>query len=167
MSTSIYAHHIVYKITNLITNKIYVGLHSTDDLDDGYMGSGVNIKQSISKYGKENFTKEIVEVFPDREQAKELERNIVTEEFITRQDTYNASLGGGGGLLRELNGMYGKTASKETRQKISENAFRFTSEEHPKSISVVINGTKYPSMRDASNKLGISRYNVKKIMEVF
>jgi len=154
------------------------------------MGSGVNIKQSISKYGKENFTKEIVEVFPDREQAKELERNIVTEEFITRQDTYNASLGGGGGLLRELNGMYGKTASKETRQKISEslktthpwrgkshteetrqkiseNAFRFTSEEHPKSISVVINGTKYPSMRDASNKLGISRYNVKKIMEVF
>ena len=56
----------IYKITNKINGKIYIGKHSTDNLNDGYIGSGVVLKQAIKKYGVENFTKEIIE-FCDKE----------------------------------------------------------------------------------------------------
>ena len=46
--------HTVYQATNLINNKIYVGAHSTDELDDNYYGSGTNIARAIEKYGSRN-----------------------------------------------------------------------------------------------------------------
>ena len=49
--------YTVYKITNLINNKIYVGVHITKNLNDSYMGSGVNIKRAIKKYGNKDSSK--------------------------------------------------------------------------------------------------------------
>jgi hypothetical protein len=43
--------HIIYKITNMVNGKYYVGRHSTTDINDGYMGSGIWIKNAIRKYG--------------------------------------------------------------------------------------------------------------------
>ena len=48
----------IYKITNLINGKIYIGQDSNDRLD--YFGSGLLIKRAIKKYGKENFNKQII-----------------------------------------------------------------------------------------------------------
>ena len=50
----------IYKITNLITNKSYVGQHKSSDSWDNYMGSGKYLKSSMKKYGRRNFKKEVL-----------------------------------------------------------------------------------------------------------
>lgn len=90
--------YLIYKITNKINNKIYVGSHRTKNKDDGYMGSGKYLNYAISKYGIENFTKEILFEFdnPDEMYAKEAE--IVNDEFLAEENTYNLKRGGFGGF---------------------------------------------------------------------
>ena len=86
--------HYFYKITNLINNHFYYGIHSTDNLDDGYMGSGTRLKRAYKKYGIENFQKEIIKFFKSREELAEYELEIVNEELIADPNCYNISKGG-------------------------------------------------------------------------
>ncbi len=87
-------HYIVYKITNKINGKIYVGQHQTKNLNDGYMGSSAVLKAAIKKYGLENFTKEIIRECSSHEEMNDLEAEIVNHDFVARKDTYNLSVGG-------------------------------------------------------------------------
>lgn len=105
-------YHIVYKTTNIVNNKIYVGIHSTNRLEDGYIGSGWVLKDAIKKYGKDKFFREVLYLFHTREAALAMEAEIVDQEFIDRTDTYNLVLGGlaGAGAVGEANHMYGKVA---------------------------------------------------------
>jgi len=88
--------HYLYKIENKLNKKIYIGIHSTENIDDGYMGSIALVSQAIEKYGKNNFSKTILEYCDSREKLVELEKKIVNKEFVARRDTYNLSVGRGG-----------------------------------------------------------------------
>jgi hypothetical protein len=86
----------IYKITNLINNKIYIGKDTTSD--PNYFGSGLLINRAIQKYGKENFIKEIIDETKDYEELSEkeiywIERYNATDKKIG----YNISKGGNGG----------------------------------------------------------------------
>jgi len=87
--------YTVYKTTNLINNKIYVGAHKTTNPDDSYLGSGVYLKRCIKKYGKENFKKEVLFIFETEKEALIKESEIVDENFVKSKETYNLKLGGG------------------------------------------------------------------------
>lgn len=103
--------YIVYLTTNLVNNKIYVGVHKTENPDvfDGYIGNSINIFESnselkhpkipfhkaVKKYGYSSFRRQTLAVFSSEEEALDLEALIVNQEFIEREDTYNITLGGG------------------------------------------------------------------------
>ena len=90
-----YKHYIIYQITNLVNGMIYIGQHSTNDLDDGYMGSGVYLKEDQNKYGLDKFKKEILFECSSREELSNKEAELVDDDFVNRPDTYNLVKGGG------------------------------------------------------------------------
>lgn len=89
-------HHLVYQITNRINNKIYIGIHSTENIDDEYLGSGTQIRRAVEKYGIENFKKEILFDFDNPEEMILKESELVDRKFIARKDVYNIKTGGVG-----------------------------------------------------------------------
>ncbi|YP_010843951.1 SegH [Salmonella phage KM16] len=94
-------YYIVYKITNIINSKEYIGAHSTDNINDGYMGSGKLIQAALLKYGRKNFYKEILHVFDNERQMYNKEAELVTEEYCSKENTYNIKPGGKGGTAYE------------------------------------------------------------------
>ena len=89
--------YTIYKITHVSSGKTYIGKHQTDNLDDGYMGSGKHLKRAISKHGLDAFEKIILHVFDNENDMNAKEAELVTEEFCSRDDTYNLCPGGKGG----------------------------------------------------------------------
>jgi hypothetical protein len=87
-------YYIIYETTNLINGKKYRGAHITELLDDGYFGSGVQIKLAIEKYGKSNFSRDILYFAFDFDAMWQAERLLVDEVWVSRDDTYNLALGG-------------------------------------------------------------------------
>ena len=115
--------YIVYKTTNKVNSKFYIGIHKTVDLNDEYLGSGKYLNYAIEKYGLENFNKEILYVFDNQEEMFAKEAEIVTEDFINENNTYNLKKGGFGGFdyinRNKIGGFVGKKHSTESREKIS------------------------------------------------
>lgn len=89
--------HYLYKTTCIITGRWYIGMHSTSNMNDGYMGSGKILRYSIRKYGKENHIVEILEFFDTRELLIEAEINVITSDIIIDDNCMNLAEGGGGG----------------------------------------------------------------------
>lgn len=124
--------YTVYKITNLVNNKIYIGVHKTSNLEDNYMGSGLLIRKAIEKYGIENFKKEYISIFDNAEAMFNMESELVNEDFVKDVNAYNIKLGGEGGFdyinknalnkNHVFNGQEfkGKKHTEETKKKIGE-----------------------------------------------
>ena len=114
-------YHYFYRIVNLIDEKFYYGIHSTNELNDNYMGSGRRLREAMRMYGKENFKKEIIKFFDTREQASEYEALIVTESLVRDNECYNVKCGGDYGLTvgtvlaKDKNGKFLRVTTNDER----------------------------------------------------
>lgn len=100
--------HIVYLTINIKNRKIYVGVHSTKDdlVFDNYLGCGVfankannfpntPFEKAVKKYGPKSFERITLFRCNTKQEALDIEKIIVNEEFLKRKDVYNIALGGG------------------------------------------------------------------------
>lgn len=90
--------YIIYKTTNTLNGKYYIGYHATNDLGDGYLGSGIALTRAVRKYGRQNFRREILYVFETEHEARKREREVITEDVISDPNSYNLAEGGYGGI---------------------------------------------------------------------
>lgn len=113
---------IVYKTTNTVNGKIYIGAHSTYNLNDGYKGSGIYLKKAFKKYGRENFETEVICKCTNPETMFKIEAVLVNQliKRFGQKGHYNRAFGGRGAVVGEGNSFYGRTHSEETRKRISE-----------------------------------------------
>jgi group I intron endonuclease len=117
--------HFIYLTTNLINGKKYVGDHSTDNLDDKYLGSGIILKKAIKKHGKENFERKILELFETKEEAFNAQEKYINEYNTLIPYGYNIDKSGGTRPsdkyinIKISIGNKGKIVSADTRKKLS------------------------------------------------
>lgn len=144
----------IYKITNLVNGKIYIGAHKTKNLDDKYMGGGTQLKRAQKKYGIENFKREFLEFLPDEKSMYAREAEVVTEEFIKLKTNYNEIPGGHGGW-NHLNGPNSNSPyhTKEHMQRMQERRLTLYKNEPSKlfqtgrNISKALKGRKFPGRK--------------------
>lgn len=118
----------VYCTENLVNGKKYIGQHRTDNLDDGYIGSGKIMRQAIKTYGKENFKKTILAFAESDAELNEIEARYIDQMSAVESPMYYNIMPGGLGhpgshmseetkaKLRESH--TGKKITEETRQKL-------------------------------------------------
>ena len=140
-------YHYIYKTTCLVTNKYYIGMHSTDNLEDGYQGSGKRLWYSINKYGHENHQTEILEFLPSREDLKARERELVNEQLLEDKMCMNLAIGGEGGngskfLTKEQLSKGGKNSMKAIK------ILRETDEQYRLKNSKAISDSLYKAFKE-------------------
>lgn len=153
-------YNFIYKTTNILNNRYYIGRHSTNNLKDGYIGSGTMLKRSIKKYGLQNFKFEILYFCENFKELVKLEKHIINQSLLKDDLCMNMCEGGltpilfgehngnfgnkwsedmkkslsikkTGKYVGELNPFYNKKHSKETILKLSNNAKTRTGDKNP------------------------------------
>lgn len=88
----------IYITRNLINKKIYIGKHKSEKYDSSYYGSGKLLLYDIEKYGKNNFTNEILYKADSKEELNSKEKQYIEEyKNIYKELMYNIANGGDGG----------------------------------------------------------------------
>lgn len=115
-------YHFVYKLQCPISEKFYIGIHSTTDLNDGYEGSGNWPRNYVKKYRAGKLIKEILEFFPTRKQAENRERSIcqMTSNNILCKNIAPGGRGFTSETSRILNAMKSPECLREVGRKMSE-----------------------------------------------
>lgn len=136
----------IYKITNNVNQKCYVGQHYGFP-DDGYMGSGKIIKQAIAKYGLDSFSKQIIETCKNKDETNQKEKFWINECKSLVPNGYNITIGGNGGntltnhpdylkirqKMKDHHSDYwkGRHHTEETKTKIKLHHHDVSKENHP------------------------------------
>lgn len=147
-------YRFIYKTVNNFTVQYYIGVHRTDNIDDGYIGSGRQLLKAVRELGKSNFKTYILEFAETDQEAFALEKKYVTKEIVNDPLSYNMTTGGAGrlsygeecnfseeGLARlvesgkryagQANPFYGKAHSEETKEHLSLLASQKIGEKNP------------------------------------
>ena len=118
-------YHFIYKTTDTRNGNFYIGMHSTENLKDGYVGSGTRLKHLIYKHGKEIFNMEILEFLPNRESLKKREIEIVNSDLLLEEKCMNLKPGGYGGFNNKEHMMkVSKAGNKEFLEKMQDDEYR-------------------------------------------
>jgi len=154
-------YYYLYKITNLLNDMIYIGVHSTNNIDDDYFGSGKLLNYAIKKYGKENFKKEILEYFETAEQMFEREKNLVDLEFVKNSMTYNIKEGGCGNSSNDSkklweNPNYRKSVIEKSLSKFWNDPF------HKAKLQEIYQSEEYKNKLKIATKISANDPNKKK-----
>ena len=150
--------HILYKVTNTLNERFYIGKHSTRILEDGYLGSGRRIRDEIKKYGKENFKREILEYCNTEEELYSLEEQIVNKELID-QDLCLNLVNGGYGSFNACNTPDGIEARRHT--------FKIWSDSGKKAVIEKFHNDEEFRKRQLIALQKASKAGVKKILEKY
>jgi group I intron endonuclease len=139
-------YYTIYKITNKINGKFYIGKHITENLFDDYMGSGKLIKKAIQKYGIHNFQKDILKIYDN-----EHDMNIAETLLIDLKDnrSYNIQPGGIGGwkYVNENN----LSNNEDSKKKKSDTMKNFWTDEKRKEQSI--------KMKKYFDENGVEKYS--------
>lgn len=128
---------IIYKTTNVLTDEFYIGKHCTENLNDGYIGTGMTILKKIKQFGKQHFYRNILEFCNSYDELNEAEKRWLTEDVMNDPRCYNNQTGGDDEFVQSSTtrekisfSNKGKTLSEETKRKISDaNKGRIVSED--------------------------------------
>jgi group I intron endonuclease len=131
--------YYVYLTTNTVTGKIYVGQRARKwppEEDGCYLGSGVALKDAIRKYGRDKFTREVIQICHSQEELNNAEIALIAlTNAMNPEVGYNLTEGGSGTSGYKLdpvtaakikrnfgdkNPTFGKPRSEEVRRKISQ-----------------------------------------------
>jgi len=151
-------YYYLYKITNVVNNNIYIGVHSTDNLNDDYFGSGKILQYAVKKHGKNIFKKEILEFFSSSDDMFNAERNIVNEEFVKRLDTYNIKEGGLGNTSNDSKKLWKDPLYRKAVLARSLSKF-WNDPEHKAKLQLVYQTEKYKETLRAVTKISANTSN--------
>lgn len=84
-----------YITTNILNGKQYVGMHSSDNVDDNYLGSGNELKRALIKYGRENFKRTVLCICSSINEAFKNETKYIKQYNTLHPNGYNLSPAGG------------------------------------------------------------------------
>lgn len=87
-------YHFIYKTTSKFNGKFYIGVHSTYDLNDEYLGSGYRLLKDLKRFSKSQYEREILEFFDTKEEAYQREKEIVNETLMKNWYCLNVAEGG-------------------------------------------------------------------------
>lgn len=138
-------YHILYKTECTPTKEFYYGIHSTNNLKDGYIGSGKKLLRKIKKYGKGAFSCSIISCYKTRKEAALAEQALVTKELLKDPLCLNLQTGGFVNLFFSAETLAKMKKTPEQRRKISERRkgkATFVTPEQRKAHSLKVSGDK-------------------------
>lgn len=144
--------HILYKTTCLTTGRYYIGIHSTDEVEDGYLGSGVHLTRSVKKHGRLAHTREVLDLLPSRRLLKLREAEVVTSQLIKEDVLCMNLIPGGNSNDRE----FGITEKTRELLSIASKRFTRTKEHYEKVVATRTSNGSYQHTAETKAKIANS-----------
>lgn len=153
----------VYQTICETNGKSYIGIHSTDDLNDGYIGCGVYMQsdarknsylfhKAVRKYGYNSFKKHVLSFYDTYEEALQEEKYLVDKKWVKKDDNYNTALGGRGSTSFAMD----EGAKKQWKKNISEGVRKWVSNG---GYDILVNNVRNPDRKKSVRKKGYKVYS--------